>query len=196
MMSKKIVGDYIRPKRWPLYFGLIGFGLGILLLAIGALSPAFAFIYISVFPLLVGLFSTLPAMNRASKAVTQLEYSRRLDQAAEELTGRDVSYKYQNRVACTEHFFFVQKGSIALGYEDVLWAYKHTHTTRYLFITVAKQESVILHTKDKKYTIHYKGKDKTNEQAEFIVFLKQKNPNMLVGYTQENQTTYKHISLH
>lgn len=196
MLSKKIVGDYIRPKRWPLYFGGIGCGLGVLLLAIGALSPAFAFIYISVLPLLVGLFSTLPAMNRASKAVTQLEYSRRLDQAAEELTGRDVSYKYQNRVACTEHFFFVQKGSIALGYDDVLWAYKHTHRVRYLFITIAKQESVILHTKDKKYSLHYKGKDKTNEQTGFIVFLKQKSPNMLVGYTEENQTTYKRIRLH
>lgn len=195
-MSKKIVGDYIRPKRWPLYFGGIGFGLGILLLVIGAMSPAFAFIYISAIPLLVGLFSTLPAMKRASNAVTKLEYSRQLDRAAEELTGQNVAYKYQNRAACTEHFFFVRNGALALNYEDIQWAYKHTHTTRYLFITVSRQESVILCTRDKKYTLHYKGKDKTNEQAEFIVFLKQKNPNMLVGYTKETQDTYKRISLH
>lgn len=195
-MSKKIVGDYIRPKRWPLYFGGIGFGLGILLLVIGAMSPAFAFIYISAIPLLVGLFSTLPAMKRASNAVAKLEYSRQLDRAAEELTGQNVTYKYQNRAACTEHFFFVRNGALALSYEDIQWAYKYTHTTRYLFITIAKQESVILHTRDKKYTLNYKGKDKTNEQTGFIVFLKQKNPNMLVGYTQENQNTYKRISLH
>ena len=97
----------------------------------------------------------------------------------------------KSKAACTEHFLFARRGAHVCAYTDILWTYKHKFTRTLLFIPIHTSESVILCTKTGSYIINLGGKDKNNELVELIKTIYQHNPNVLVGYTEENKKAYK-----
>lgn len=196
MNQKGTVKKYITPHPWPLIVSVVGYAVAIplsfskteSLYLIGGFLCMFL-----VLPLIAGLFQTLPGFLRASGTVKRLKKEGLLDMADAELASGQVTELCKRKAACTEHFLFARRGAFALEYTDILWAYKHKLTQTLLFIPIHTTESVILCTKKKNYSIKLVGKDKNNELVELIKLIYQHNPKTLVGFTKENQQTYKQL---
>lgn len=191
MNKQSAVKKYIIPNYWILILGLGGFILGMILISnsmedIGVLTWA-----LSLIPCLVGLFRTLPGLIRTFGTINRLKKAGQFETAEAELSGGNVTEMCKRKAACTEHFLFARRGANAFAYTDILWVYKHKFTQTLLFIPIYTSESVIVETKNTKFSINLGGKDKNNELVELIKTIYQHNPNVLVGYTEENKKACK-----
>lgn len=196
MDAKKTVLEYIRPKLWLLIIGAIGFAAGIVLISLDneTLSGvAFVVMLFTTIPFVAGLFGTIPARIKSNIAVKALEKSGKLEDAAKELTGEDVTVLCKKTVSCTEHFIFVKKGSYVRSYDELLWIYKNRLVRRVLLIPISTTDSLIICDKKGSYEISMGGKDKNNELSELITKIYRHNSRVLVGYTKENETAYNQL---
>lgn len=191
MNKQDAVKKYIIPNYWILILGLGGFILGIILISNSMYDIGFPTWVLSYIPCLVGLFRTLPGLIRTFGTINRLKKAGQFDTAEAELSGGNVTEMCKRKAACTEHFLFARRGANAFAYTDILWVYKYKFTQRLLFIPIYTSESVIVETKNTKFSINLGGKDKNNELVELIKTIYQHNPNVLVGYTEENKKACK-----
>lgn len=197
MKKQGSVKKYIMPNYWVLIVGVCGFTLGIALISIGGeamFGIAYTILMLTVFPLIIGLFGTIPGLIRTSGAIRRLRNAGQLDLAEAELSSGRVTEMCKRKAGCTEHFLFARKGCSACAYTDILWAYKHRFTQRLLFIPIYTIESVMVCTRKGSFSISLGGKDKKNELVELIKEIYRHNPRVLVGYTEENKKTYKALT--
>lgn len=192
MDAKKKVREFISPNVWVLVFGQAGFILGVALISVIG-EVAFVILMLSVLPLIVGLFGILPGIFMTNGTLSRLEKAGELESAAKELAGENVKTTCKNKVACTENFLFVRRGTFACAYSDILWVHKKKFTQRLLFIPIHTSESLVCYTAKKSYEINLGGKDKKNELGELISLIYSHNPRTLVGFTNENKAAYKQL---
>lgn len=190
MDAKKRIQKQVCNAMWLLPVGGALFVLGIPLVTvgIGALMLAVGF-----FMLIIGLLGPLPALIRMNANLKRLEELGLLEKAAEELDSPSATVVGKGKGVLTENFLFGKNTGLVLPYTDILWTYKHKQTTTVLFIPVQTVESLMICTAKKQaiQAINLGGKDKKEELKNAILTIYQKNPNVLVGYSQENQKAYK-----
>lgn len=175
MESKKEIMRFIRPN---------------LVLPIIFLIPP-----VTIFGLIILLFSTIPTYVRANKNVGKLESRGELDKAAAELTSPSARRYMNGNLILTDNYVFCRRTGHVFAYSDILWAYKHRFTKRFLFIPICVTDSLYLATKDTKPAqVAAMGKDKMDEIKNAIVEIYTHNRTCLVGYTKENASNYKHLS--
>lgn len=194
MNKQGTVKKYIIPNYWVLIVGLGGFILGPTLISVGGEKfngVASTILMLTMIPCFVGLFRILPGLIRTSGTIKRLKKAGQLETAEAELSSGNVTEMCKRKAACTEHFLFARRGAWACAYTDILWTYKYKFTQRLLFIPIYTWESVIVETKKAKLSVNLGGKDKNNELAELIKMIYQHNPNVLVGFTEENKKAYK-----
>lgn len=98
---------------------------------------------------------------------------------------------YSGKLFLSNHFCFGGLGTVE-ALCNIIWIYGHTQTTSYYGIPVFKQYSVFLMTRENKTISIPSKKKRMDEQMHNIVSLIQaNNPNVLIGYTQENQNQVK-----
>lgn len=176
MESKKVIKSFINPNIIPvIIFTLIPFTF--------------------IFGLIVLLMASIPALLRAGKTIAKLERNGELDKAAAELISPN-SKKFVNRkLVLTDHYIFCKKTGYVFSYDEVLWAYKHRHTTTLLFIPIKVNDSLYLATNSfKPRSIASMGKDKAEEIKNAIIEIYTHNNNCIIGYTNENRQKYKALT--
>lgn len=174
MESKKKIMHYIQPN---------------LVLPIILLIPP-----LTLFGLIL-LLCTIPPYIRAKKNVSKLEESGELDQAAAELMSPNAKRWVNGNVILTENYAFCKHTGLVFTYDEILWAYKHRFTRRFLFIPISVTDSLYLATKGMKPgAVASMGKDKMDEIKNAIVEIYNHNRNCLIGYTKENVAGYKQLS--
>lgn len=192
MDAKKRIQKQVGGPLWLLPVGGVLFVLGIPLITvgIGALMLAVGF-----FMLLIGLCGPLPALIRMNANLKRLEELGLLEKAAEELDSASAVVVGKNKGVLTENFLFGTNNGVVLAYTDIVWTYKHKQTSTVLFIPIHTDESLMICTAKKQaiQVINLGGKDKKEELKNAILTIYQKNPKVLVGYSQENQKAYKAI---
>ena len=175
MDSKKKIMSFIRPN---------------LVLPIVLLIPP-----LTLFGLIVLLFSTIPTYVRASKHVSRLETSGKLDEAAEELSSANAKRYMNGKVILTDHYVFCKRTGFVVAYDEILWVYKHRFTRRFLFIPISVTDSLYLASKDMKpCQVAAMGKDKMDDIKNTIVEIYRHNNKCLVGYSKENTAQYKQLT--
>lgn len=175
MDSKKKIMSFIRPN---------------LVLPIILLIPP-----LTVFGLIILLFSTIPTYVRASKHISKLESSGELDQAAEELTSANAKRYMNGKVVLTDNYVFCKRNGFVFTYDEILWVYKHRYTKRFLFIPISVTDSLYLASKDMKpHQVAAMGKDKMDDIKNAIVEIYRHNNKCLIGYTNENAAKYKQLT--
>ena len=175
MDSKKKIMSFIRPN---------------LVLPVILLIPP-----LTVFGLIILLFSTIPTYVRASKHISKLESSGRLDEAAEELTSANGKRYMNGNVILTENYVFCKRNGFVFAYDEILWVYKHRFTRRFLFIPISVTDSLYLATQNiKPRQVAAMGKDKMDDIKNTIVEIYRHNNKCLVGYNKENTAKYKQLT--
>lgn len=199
MKTQNAVKKYIIPNYWVLIVGAAGFVLGFTLLSVGGESLngiASSILTLSLIPFVVGLFRILPGLIRTSGTIKRLRKEGQLNAAEAEISSGNITEMCKRKAACTEHFLFARKNANACAYTDIVWAYKQKYVLRFLFIPIHTDESVFIHARNKvHFQIHLGGKDKNNELVELIKTIYHHNPNVMVGYTEENKKAYKILTL-
>lgn len=174
MDSKKKIMSFIRPN---------------LVLPIILLIPP-----LTLFGLIILLFSTIPTYIRASKHISKLETSGKLDEAAEELSFANAKRYMNGKVILTDHYVFCKRTGFVFAYDEILWVYKHRFTRSFLFIPISVTDSLYLATKDTKPSqVAAMGKDKMDDIKNAILEIYQHNK-CLVGYSKENTAQYKQLT--
>lgn len=173
MSAKKNLASFLRPN-W-------------IILVILFLVP-----YVNIFCLFVFLFNTLPAIRRANKLINKLEAEGKLQNAAAELTSSAAKHYMKGKVVLTPNYMFCKRRGYVFSYDEIVWAYRHTHTTSFLFIPVSTVDSVFLATKTMKPTqVASMGKDKLGEIKNVLVDIYNHNNSCLLGYSDETKAKYK-----
>lgn len=190
MDAKKKISGYVGGKIWMPIAGAAMFVVGIptITVGIGALLLTVGFFF-----LLIGLCVDVPANNRAKKNLANLELNGQLEKAAAELDSPNKKVIGKNKAILTENFLFCKGNGIVLPISDVAWVYKHRLTQRLLFIPIRSIDSLMLGDGKKApvQAINLGGKDKNDELKNVMLEMYQKNPNMMIGYSAENQKAYK-----
>lgn len=141
--------------------------------------------------LIVGLFtlaliiSCVSQILRTRKVTGNKELMEELKNELTDLT--DNTYK-KLKIYLTSKYIVSKSGGIeAFEYKDVIWEYSQI---RYVN-GIASGKSLILCTKDKKkHTLASTGAN-DNSIDEIMIEIKDKNPNVRIGYTKENRDFFK-----
>lgn len=176
MDSKKIVADFIRP-RWQIVVILL-------------LVP-----FLNFFILVGFLCGTLPALIRANKNLKKIEASGDIEAAAKELISSESKKMIKGRLVFTNNYVFCKHSGHMFTYDEILWAYKHRQTTRFLLIPIKVNDSLYLASKTLKPTaVVTMGKDKKEDLKDAILEIYRHNNSCLVGYTNETLAKYKALT--
>ena len=138
------------------------------------------------------LFAFVPRMA-AKRSIGRLRKLGLLDKAAMELENEQPRMLCKNRVALTSNFLFGKHMGAACAYQDILWVYKHRYVSRFLFIPILVQDSLVIETGNRSININLGRKDKNNELLQIIQVIREKNPHVLAGHTEENKKAYKQL---
>lgn len=92
----------------------------------------------------------------------------------------------------TDHFLiYVSHYNIAIiPYSYMAWAYKYSRLHRYIFFGSLTYSLKVITKNKVRLTFHRKSKKAADD---ILSYLEEINPNMLIGYTQENYENSKHI---
>lgn len=193
MNSKKILKRYIGGYGWVFPTGCVLIAVGAGLLEV-VMYDIFGWLMVPGMLLFVwGFFGEIPRILGAGGIAKWLARMGKLDDAAAELQGIQAKVLCRNKVTVTANFIFGKRMLTACAYEDILWVYKHRYTQRLLFIPIFVQDSLVLETTKRKMNINLGRKDKNNELIQIIQIIREKNPGVLTGYTEENQKAYKQL---
>lgn len=111
-----------------------------------------------------------------------------VDELDMELMNCDTEKYKKENVYLTNHYIISNDlGLRVLRYDDLVWVYQEKIKQRGILVNIV----LIVYTKDKKrYQI---ASNLKNEERliEIMGQLKEKNPNLLIGYTKENQQQYR-----
>lgn len=147
---------------------------------------------INIIGLIVLLCATLPTLSRAKKSIAKLEANGVLDKAAEEMISANAKHLIKGNAIFTENYMFCKRTGLVFTYDEIMWAYKHRLTHRFLMIPIHVTDSLYLATKSiKPRAVASMGKDKKDEIKNAILEIYYHNNKCLVGYTNETVANYK-----
>ena len=152
------------------------------------LIPPLTFIgLILIFVLIINLRTT-------QKSIAKLEDSGTLEKAAAEMMSANARYLIKGNVIFTENYIFCKRTGLVLRYDEILWAYKHRHTS-YTIVADQVLDSLALAVEGMKKTIDAVtiSKDKDHEIEIAILEIYRHNKHCLIGYTDENIRKYKEM---
>lgn len=114
---------------------------------------------------------------------TILDASRELDSK--------VYFESENMYITTNYFIYISNFNIAIiPLSNMAWAYKYSRLHKY-YLFGEMNYSIKIITKNK---IKYIFRGKSKEAADnLLAYLRERNENMLIGYTYENRMHSKHI---
>lgn len=138
---------------------------------------------------LVFLLTGLPASVNFKKCVADLEERNLLDIAAAELQSDECVMVGKDCARLSRQFFFGKNSGMVLPYSDIQWIYRR-NVKRY-FVTVNVSLVVSTLKLNQKIMLNYNGKNRDEELNKVFMAVAQHNPNVLLGYTSENQKAYK-----
>lgn len=138
---------------------------------------------------LIFVLISLPASANFKKCIRNLEARGLLDAAAAELESGEYEKVGKDCGRLSRRFFFGKNSGMVLPYTDIQWIYRQ-NVKRY-FITL--NVNLIVSTLDlnQKILLSYNGKNRDEELNKVFVAVAQNNPNVLLGFTSENQKAYK-----
>lgn len=146
------------------------------LLAFGIIAGVFAIVLV---------FASVSQLMRARKLTKNTELMEELRQELADLD--DNPYKKLNMYLTRKYIISKSGGISVYEYKDVIWEYA---TVRYVN-GVAQGRSLMLCTKDKKkYTMAGTGANDTAID-EIMTEIKDKNPEVRIGFTKENREFFK-----
>ena len=149
----------------------------------------------ALFAFLFGLMLAGMGVNAnriAKKSIRRLEERGELDAAAAELEDPSNETFLKGALRLGEHYVFSKNTGAAFRYEDILWCY--TRVTRSGLIKMST--SVIANTATTKniaLAAIVRGKEAEEVIEAVMATLAEKNPNVLLGFTNENRKAYKAI---
>ncbi len=138
---------------------------------------------------IVFLLITLPASMNFKKCIANLEERGLLDMAAAELQGGEYEQVGKDCGRLTRQFFFGKNSGMVLPYSDIQWLYRQN--VKRNFITVAVNLIVSTNKLNQKVMLTYNGRNRDEELNKVFMAVAQHNPNVLLGYSSENQKEYK-----
>ncbi len=138
---------------------------------------------------LIFLLITLPASMNFKKCVANLEERGLLDAAAAELQSEACEQVGKDCARLGRQFFFGKNSGMVLPYGDIQWLYRQN--VKRNFITVNVNLIVSTNKLNQKVMLNYNGKNRDEELNKVFVAVAQNNPNVLLGYSSENQKEYK-----
>ena len=110
--------------------------------------------------------------------------------AAEELENC-VHFHQENMYVTTHYFLYISNYNIAIiPLDSMAWAYKYSRLHKYYLFGEMTYTMKIITKQKIPYLFHRKTKKAADE---LLAYLKKTNVNMLIGYTQENYESSKHI---
>lgn len=132
---------------------------------------------------LIGGGAHLFAVN---KAITRLEKSGQLSQAAAELNSPLAESVNKDRLRLTSRFLFGRRAGLAAPWEDVLWCYERVVK---LYGVVGEHRLIICTSDGKTHSIGFGSKE--DELQRVMADLKARNPEMLIGFSRENRKAWR-----
>lgn len=193
MNANKIVKKYISRPIWGPLAGLAMSIAAIFMIEYGDAIWGEFLLVIGALMMLVSAIQTLIPRAAANRSVKRLQKIGQLEKAAAELINEEPQLFCKNKIALTSSFLFGKRMGAACAYNDILWLYKKRYTQRFLFIPIYVQDSLEVETGKQSVHINLGKKDKKNELTQIIRVIYEKNPNILVGHTQENQKAYNEL---
>ena len=150
-----------------------------------ALWTTLAFITLIVFVII--LVIALTRGKQEKKALARLEQRGLLNQAAADLTSPTVRSERQDALRMSSRFFFGKGIGLAASWDDVLWAYQSV--TRYNFIVTYR--NLVICTADGVRHEHYYLQKKQDEIVGVMEYIREQNPNAMLGYSLDNNRAYR-----
>lgn len=193
MNAKKIIKKFIGKSMLVPLAGLLMFAAAIFMITydVGYLGELLLIVGGLMF--YMGALLVLIPRTAANKSIKRLRMLGLLEKAAAELQNEQPLTLCKNKVVLTSNFLFGKRMGAACAYEDILWMYKRRYTQRFIFIPIFTQDSLVLETGKRSININLGKKDKNNELSQIIRVIYEKNPNVLVGHTEENKKAYKQL---
>lgn len=141
---------------------------------------------------LVCLILHMQASKSAKKCLKVLEERFLLDKAAQQLENAEEHLVIgKNRGILTQDFLFGKGTGAVIPYSDVTWAYKQEQ--RRNFVAVNSYLMVGTPWMGVEGAINLNGTDKYGYIGDALAKIAEKNPDALLGYTNENRKAYKAI---
>lgn len=150
-----------------------------------ALWTTLAFITLIVFVII--LLIALIRGKQEKKALARLEQRGLLNQAAADLTSPTVRSEREDRFRMSSRFLFGKGIGLAASWDDVLWAYQSV--TRYNFIVTYR--NLVICTADGVRHEHYYLQKKQDEIVGVMEYIREQNPNAMLGYSLDNNRAYR-----
>ena len=131
------------------------------------------------------------ASSRTRKSLNTLEERGLLERAAMELEAPGNLTIGKDQARLSQQFLFERGGGIAIPFGDILWCYQQTRQQGFSTVGV----NLIVRTASGKMlqAISVPGKDKKGLVREAMVWIAQHNPNVFLGYTNENMAAYSQM---
>ena len=134
------------------------------------------------------LASTLVKISPNKAALKRLEERGLSEQAEQALNAPDVQSLKNDRFRMDDRFLFGREMGLAAAWDDVRWCYiSRVIRNRGLSTT----HSLIICTADKKSHVLIYPPRRDDEMQELMNSFAQYNPNILLGYSMENQNAYR-----
>lgn len=130
----------------------------------------------------------LPANGTFNKCIKALEEKNLLDSAASELEFPENLQIAKDQARLSRRFLFCKRTGVVVPYTDVMWVYRQ-NVKRYFVITVSS--NLVIHTSYGQFSaLNIGGADKGNQLEQAFAAIAQGNPDVLIGYTGENQREF------
>lgn len=193
MNAKKTIKKFIGKSLLIPLLGLAMFVSSIIMIEYGDAMWGELLVILGGMMLFVGGAIVLGSRTAANRSIKRLRKLGLLEKAAMELENEQPRMLCKNKVALTSNFLFGKQMGAACAYNDMLWVYKHRYTSRFLFIPILVQDSLVIETGNRSININLGRKDKNNELLQIIRVIREKNPYVLAGHTEENLKAYKQL---
>lgn len=144
----------------------------------------------AMFAFIIGLclvLVILPINSLTKKSLNRLEDLNLTDRAAQQLEDGSYTTIGKDLIRMSDNVFFAKKSGLAVPYSDILWIYKRTVRTNLVIVNLYLNVC----TKDKEISVHLGGPKAEALLQQAAVAIAEKNPNVLIGYSKENQKAYK-----
>ncbi len=129
------------------------------------------------------------ASSVSKKCLARLEARGLLDRAAQQLentAGHSVVSK--NRAILTQDFLFGKGTGAVLYYGDILWAYKKENRRNFVVVSCNLMAGTTFMNAES--VIDINGADKEGHIPGTLMYIAQRNPSAMLGFTNENRSAF------
>jgi hypothetical protein len=133
---------------------------------------------------------TIPASITFNNCVKALEEANLLDRAAAELESGEFEKIGNDCGRLSRSFLYCKNTGFVAPYSDIQWVYRR-NVKQYFLITVNVNLIVSTLKMDQRIALNFSGKNRDEEFNKIFMTIAQNNPDVLIGFTGENQRAYK-----